>query len=120
MSTIRHIVDETVGASALTQFQLVKTAGALVVSAADTDVVIGVIQSGADASEANVPVCIFGQTKAKASGAITKGARVCPDSSGRIKAAASGDLVCGVALEAAGADGDIIEIFFQPSTVVLA
>lgn len=120
MSTIRYIVDETVGASALTQFQLVKTAGALVVSAADTDVVIGVIQSGADASEANVPVCIFGQTKAKASGAIAKGARVCPDSSGRIKTAATGDLVCGVALEAAAANGDIIEIFFNPTTVVLA
>lgn len=109
-----------VGASALTQFQCVKTAAGLVVSAADTDVVLGIIQDGADANAILADVVTFGATKAIASGLIAKGARVCPDAAGKIKAAASGDLVCGVAVTAAALDGDIIDIFFNPSTVVLA
>lgn len=112
MSTrIQIIEDETVGAAALSQYACVKTAGALVVSAADTDVIRGFIQQDAAATEANVKIVSYGQTKAIASGNITKGARVCPDASGKIKAAVVGDLVCGYALEEAGANNDVIEIF---------
>jgi len=111
---IQIIEDETVGAAAVSQFACVKTAGALVVSAADTDVIRGFIQSDAGATETNVKIVSFGQTKAIASGIITKGARVCPDAAGKIKVAAAADLACGYALSAAGADGDVINIFLIP------
>lgn len=118
---VKITVDQTVGASALSQFALVKTDGALVVTAAGADLAIGVIQTDAAASEANVQTVVFGETKAIASGPITKMARVCPAAAGKIKAAASLDLVCGYALEAAGADGDVIDIFFiLPPSVPLA
>jgi hypothetical protein len=119
MSSVQYVATETVGAAALNQFQLVKTPGAVVVSAADTDIVIGVIQSGA-AIGATAAVVKFGETKVLASGVIANGARVCPDSAGRVKAAVTGDMVCGFALEAAGAAGDEITIFFTPPIVVIA
>ena len=107
-----HIIeDETVGAAALSQFACVKTAGALVVSAADTDIIRGFIQQDGAATEANVKIVSFGQTKAIASGAITKGARIAPDAAGKIKVAAATDLACGYALSAAGANNDVIDIF---------
>jgi len=109
---IKIIDSDTVGASALTQFKAVKTVGALVVSAADTDIIHGFIQEDAAATAANVPVVVYGQTKAIASGGITKGARICPDAAGKIKVAAAGDLACGFALSAATADNDVIDIFF--------
>jgi hypothetical protein len=118
--SVRQVIAFPVGATALTQFRCVKTPAGLVVSAADTDVVLGIVQDGAAASASAAAVCVFGQTKAIASGEILKGARVCPDSSGRVKTAASGDLVCGIALSAAAVDGDELNIFFNPSTVVLA
>jgi hypothetical protein len=118
--SVRHVISFPVGGTALTQFRLVKTPAGIVVGAADTDVVLGVVQDGAAASAPAAAVCIFGETKAIASGEILKGARVCPDSSGRVKTAAAGDLVCGIAMSAAAADGDELNIFFNPSTVVLA
>jgi hypothetical protein len=117
--SVRQTTSFITGATALTQFALVKTPAGLVVSAADTDVVLGVVQDGA-AIGARAAVTIFGQTKAIASGPIVVGARICPDAAGKVKTAAAADLVCGIALSAAGADGDEIDIFFNPSTVVLA
>lgn len=111
---IQILEDETVGAIAVTQFKAVKTAGALVVSAADTDIIRGFIQQDGAATEANVKIVSFGQTKAIASGVIAKGARVCPDAAGKIKVAAAADLCCGYALSAAGADNDVIDIFLTP------
>jgi hypothetical protein len=108
-----NIIDsDTVGASAVTQFRAVKTVGALVVSAADTDIIHGFIQEDAGATATHVPVVVYGQTKAVASGAITKGARICPDAAGKVKVAAAADLSCGFALSASGADGDVLDIFF--------
>jgi hypothetical protein len=118
-SNIQYVSSDTVGAGALNQFQMVKTPGACVVTAADTDIAYGVIQVSAAATTADVRIVTFGETKALASGAITKGARICPDSTGRVKAAVTGDLVCGYALEAAGANGDEISIFFIPTTSVV-
>jgi hypothetical protein len=110
-----NIIDsDTIGASAVTQFKAVKTVGALVVSAADTDIIHGFLQEDAGATATNVPVVVFGETKAVASGIITKGARICPDAAGKVKVAAAADLACGRALSASGADGDVIDIFFIP------
>lgn len=111
---IQILEDETVGASAVTQFRAVKTAGALVVSAADTDIIRGFIQQDGAALENNVKIISFGETKAIASGVIAKGARICPNSAGKVKVAANGDLCFGFALSPAAADNDVIDIFFIP------
>lgn len=109
-----------VGAGALAQFACVKTPAALVVSAADTDVIVGFVQESCAANQPRANVALSGPSKAIASGPITKGVRICPDAAGKIKAAVSGDLVCGEARQAAGADGDIIDILVYKTTVVLA
>lgn len=109
-----------VGASALVQFACVKTASGLVVTAADTDVAVGFVQESCAANQARANVVTSGPTQAIASGVIAKDAFVCPDAAGKIKAAASGDRPCGYARTAAAADGDIIYIVAQKSTVVLA
>lgn len=52
-----------------------------------------------------------GTTKAVAAAAITKGARVTSNGDGKIKATTTDkEFVCGHANEAAGADGDVIEV----------
>ena len=110
------IVDTyTVGAAAISQFQVLKTPAAAVVSAADTDVCFGVAQDGAGAGE-ECAVCTFGPTQAIAGAAFAKGIRLAPDANGRVKAAAVGDLVIGFSRTAAGAAGDIVQIVFLPST----
>ena len=71
-------VNCTVGAAALTQFQLVKTPTAIVQSAADTDDCFGVVQNGADASATECKVRVFGVTYVIAGAAIAKGAALMP------------------------------------------
>ena len=117
---MQRIVDGfTVGAAEVGQFRLMKTPAAVVVSAADTDDCVGITQSGA-AANGTVDLCIFGPTKAIASGAINYGVKLAPDSDGRVKTAAVGDKVIGVSRRAASADGDIIDILFNPGNNVLA
>lgn len=110
----------TVGASALTQYSAVKTPAALVVTAADTDVAVGVIQDGADASATEVRVATSGVSKAIAAAAIARGVKICATGSGQVKTAAAGDLVFGYTREAATTQGDIIEIVIEKQSVVLA
>lgn len=112
MSNFSIVKSFTVGAAAVAQYQLVKTPAALVEGAAATDTALGVVQSGA-AIGADVDVCLFGVTRAIASAAITRG--------DLLEAAAAGEValhsgtstkpVVGIALEAATAQGDEIEIF---------
>ena len=115
MSNFQIVKSFTVGNAAVSQYDLVKTPAALVVGAAATDTCVGITQSGA-AIGADVDVCIFGVTRATASAAITRG--------DLLEAAAAGEVathsttstkpVIGVALEAATAQGDEIEIFLGP------
>jgi len=70
---------------------------------------IGVLQNDPQAGEAAM-VRFLGTTKVVAGAAITKGARITTGATGKAEAAATGDYVIGRALEAAAADGDIIEI----------
>ena len=105
------IKSDVVGAAALDKYDLVKTSGALVVSAASTDDCVGIVQDGA-AIGATVAICLGGATKARAGAAISK--------FDLLEAAADGEVVThsttstkpiiGRALEAAGAQGDLIEI----------
>jgi hypothetical protein len=101
----------TVGASALTKYQLCKTPSAAVVTAAVTDEPFGVIQDGASATGTALFIT-SGKTKAVASAAIAIGAELMPGASGRVTThdndAAS--VKIGQALQAASAAGDIIEI----------
>jgi len=79
----------------------------LTLTAADTDVAVGV--TGEEiANNANGNVCIKGRHPVTANGAITAGLRIACEANGKVKAAASGDTVIGVAEEAALADNDVI------------
>ena len=115
------VIDDTftVGATALTQFVAVKTPAALVVTAADTDVALGIVQSGF-AIGASGRVRTSGPSKAIAAAGIAKGVKVCATAAGQVKTAVTGDLVFGYTREAAGAQGDIIEIVIEKNSVVLA
>jgi len=84
----------------------------VVVTAADTDVPCGVTSAALPASAGGVhgvgDVVLRGRTRVTASAAITAGDRLAPEAAGKVKTAASGDIVIGQALEAATADDDVI------------
>lgn len=118
MSNLKIVKNFPVGASALAKTDLVKTPAALVVGAAATDTCIGIVEDGVAANATVCPVCIFGITRARASAAITRG--------DLLEAAAAGEVathsttstkpVVGIALEAATAANDEIEIFLFPQS----
>lgn len=102
------------GASALSQYALVKTPAGVVVSAAVTDDCIGVVQNGADADATEVEVCLFGKTRAIAhDGNISKGDLLMAEASGRVDGhdGTTANPVIGVALEDSNAQDDEILIF---------
>lgn len=88
------------------------SSGKVVKCAAATDVAIGVALDGA-AEGAIVPVAILGAftgtVQIKAAGAVTQGGEVTPEGKEQT-AAGTTELICGRALEAAAAAGDMIEI----------
>lgn len=88
-------------------------AAALATAAKNCD---GFLQGKPNIGEA-ASVGVFGQTKAIASGNISKGQLVEVDTGGKIKAVASGTVV-GKALEASGADGTVISILMLKSNAV--
>jgi len=88
------------------------TAEQVVATSAITNVVLGASMQSASSGE-TVPVQTFGVVKLTASAAISLGAQVMPTGSGagKISTASGATAVsCGIALEAAGADGDIIAV----------
>lgn len=70
--------------------------------------VVGVLQDTPKAAGREARVAINGESKVKAGAAITAGVPISHNSSGRAIAATSGLALLGFALEAAGADGDVI------------
>lgn len=113
MSKISQIETDVIGASAVTRFELVKTAGALVVTAANTDIPVGVVQDGYAATAADAAVCVFGETFAVAGAAVTQYAPISPTSSGEVIDHAGSQTRIGIALDAAAAQGDIFRIFLD-------
>lgn len=90
--------------------KLDSTAGQVVACSAITDLAIGVALAGVSSGE-TVAVQTFGVAKVVASDAISLGAQLMPTASGAgkvVTAAGATAKSCGVALEASGADGDII------------
>lgn len=107
------VVTVTVGASALTQFQLVKTPAAVVQSAAVTDDCCGIVLVGAAANETNVPLRYKGKTRAiAASGNITFLAPLSAAANGRVELhdGTTANPIIGIALQASTQAGDEIEI----------
>ena len=79
------------------------------------DLVLGVIQNKPAAGEA-VQLRCYGVSKVVASGAITRGARVGTDASGKaVTKSADADLVAGIALETSTTDGDLIAVLLTPA-----
>ena len=99
-------------AAAVTQFECVTIASQSDGECADVASagaqVTGIAQNAASAAGESVKVCVFGVSMVKAGAAITKGASLQSDATGRVIAATTADEVCGVALEAAAAAGDLI------------
>lgn len=94
--------------------------GKVDVANAVTDLVLGVLQDAPAASGRNCSVAVLGTTKVVAGGAIAELSKVSPTAAGKAQVAASTHIVRGIALEAALADGDIIEILLVDSGVPLA
>lgn len=76
-------------------------------------IVDGVLQNKPNAAGQEANVAFSGVSKVVAGAAITRGARVASDANGKVVAAVSTDHVCGTALEAATADGDIISVLLD-------
>lgn len=94
------------------QYYIVKqnSSAAIVLASLATDVIVGVLQNKPKSGEAAL-YRFGGTSKVVASAPISIGARVTSTSTGKAVATTTNkDVVIGTALEAAGADGDIIEI----------
>lgn len=79
----------------------------------DGGVAVGVLQNDPAAAGRAATIGINGVTKVSVGASITAGAAVASDSAGEATPAVSGDQILGIAL-AAGDDGDIIPMLFQP------
>ncbi len=106
-----HHVEFPVGGSGLTQFQLCKTTTGAVACSAATDECFGIVQDGA-AAGSNALFVLAGTTKAIASAAISKGAKLMPSTAGRVVTHddVGTSVHVGTAQDAATAAGDVIEI----------
>lgn len=122
MALNNDVTSQTAGA-AIGQYRLVKISGAnVIVTTAATERVFGASQATAADSGETLAISHGGRVKLKASGAITKGARVVPAADGEIAAdgGTATHIACGIALTAADADGDVIEVLLDPSITVNA
>ncbi len=99
---------------AIAQFLRVKSSGTGITTAGASDLCIGVLRDASFAANDVRTVLLRtkpGTVKMVASGAITAGVTVYAAASGKI--ASSGTVVEGTALNAAAADGDIVEVELQ-------
>lgn len=112
-----------VAGGAISQYRAVKlhtTEGQVVAASAIADVAIGASMDAATASGQLVTVQTSGKAKLTASAAIALGAQVMvtASGSGKVSTASGATAVSiGIALQAAGADGDIIEVQLVTPTV---
>lgn len=118
MSDPKLIQSVTSGA-AVGQFRLLQNdSGNVIQATAATQLILGASQDSAADSGEKFPMYLGSQVlKLTASDAIAKHVRVMATTAGKIVTFSSGAGVyaVGVALEAAAADGDVIEVLFNPS-----
>lgn len=99
-----------VATAALTQYRGVTVAGAVPAAAATA---LGLAATGGAIGD-RVPVVVLGTAIGEAGAAITAGAALEYDSSGRVITRSAG-VTIGRALSAATASGDLVEVFLIPS-----
>jgi len=96
------------------QFKCVKvdSSGHAALCSVAGEMAVGVLSNKPKSGLTNdcVSVVTGGAPMAMAGAAIAAGAKVATAATGKLRTAVSGDHVLGVALQAAGADGDIIKI----------
>jgi len=118
MSDPKNIQSVTAGA-AVGKFRLLQNdSGDVIQATAATQVILGASQDTSADSGEKFPMYLGAQVlKLTASAAIAKHVRVMATTGGKIVTFTTGAGVyaCGVALEAAAADGDVIEVSFNPS-----
>ena len=108
-----------VAAGAIPRYHVVQGSGTSGVSGvgglatAKTQKLVGIALNETQNANEAVAVCPRGRCRAVAGGAITAYAQVTSTTSGRLAACGSGDTILGYALEAAAADGDIIQVFLS-------
>ncbi len=105
----------TVGATPVVGGRLVEvsTANAIVPAGADSAKVLGVAaQDAAVGDRVTVFARSGGVQRLTASGAIAVGARVISAAAGKIATIGAGTNAIGIALEAAAADNDVIDVLF--------
>jgi len=99
------------------QYHIMRLSAANTVNVASQDTnsgMVGVLLNKPESGEA-ASIQYAGMGKVYAGAAITAGAILTNNGSGRAVAAGSGDMACARALEAAGAAGDIIDaVIFPP------
>jgi hypothetical protein len=90
---------------------------------AGTDVVIGICQEEITAGDVTLGrvanIQMLGVSRAIAGAAITAGATVMTDSVGRVIAATATNRPVGIALQAASAAGDHVDVFLTPTGSVI-
>lgn len=98
------------------QYNLMRLSAANAVNVASLDTnsgLCGVLLNKPESGEA-ASIQYAGMGRVRAGASITAGAHITTNGSGRAVAVGSGDMACGRALEAAGADGDIIDVILYP------
>jgi len=78
--------------------------------AGDGEISIGVLQSNPSATDLECELVADGISFVEAGAAVAEGANVASNASGKAITAVAGKYILGVALKAAGADGDIIPV----------
>jgi len=94
------------------QHFIVKTSSGTAALAGAGDVAMGVLQNDPVSGEA-ASIMVAGVSRLVAGAVIAEGAQVAADANGKGRTATTGDIVLGIALEAAGADGDIIPLLLN-------
>lgn len=80
--------------------------------------VVGILQNKPNSGEM-ASVVYFGEFGVKASTTITQGVNLTSDASGQAVTAVSGDYLIGMALEAAGAAGEVVRVLLRLPAVRL-
>jgi hypothetical protein len=91
------------------------TTGKVSVSAANSDVSVGVILNDPNAADMEVLLGAFGLYGVKAGAAFNAGVQLTTDSSGRVIAtSATGDFIVGISKGAAGGANEIVPVLVGP------
>ena len=114
-----HRTYKTEAATAANRFVKLGTAKNTVLqNTAATIISVGVTHTAADINN-NVKVQIGATAVVEASAAIAKGVRVTSTAIGKAVTAVSGNQSAGIAMEAASADGQLIEIMLTPGETMI-